>query len=352
MKIIHTSDLHIASPLSSRFSPRLATRRRKELAAVPERLAAEAKRIGASVIIIAGDLFDSEKVTNSDVDKLRDVIGAYPEISFIYLKGNHEKDALKGCDMPNNFTAVTSTEWQYIEFDDVRICAKSECFPGMFEDLLPTDKVSVAVLHGEISTTRSEGAVNLAEAAGAGVNYLAMGHYHSYSSVNVTDRCVAVYSGTPEGRGFDEVGKCGYVLVDTDGGVSHRFVPFSSRVLHDISLDTHGRVRTLEVEGVIRSNLSSIPEDDIVKLRLTGQRRLEEKPDAKALTERLSGRFAHIEVLDETRPEIKPEELMYDKTLKGEFIRLVLADQSLPEEEKYRIIDCGIKALLGEAFDE
>ena len=352
MKIIHTSDLHIASPLTSRLSARRAARRRKEIAGVPERLAMEARRIGASVIMIAGDLFDSEKVTAEDVEKLRDVISAYSDLKFVYVMGNHEGGTLKKYDMPDNFVSATSDEWQYIDVGELRISARAKCFPGMFDDLEVREGVNIALLHGELSNSKSEGAVNLNEAAKAGINYLAMGHYHSYSAITVTDSCVAVYSGTPEGRGFDEVGECGYVLVDTDGGVSHKFVPFSIRTLHDISLDTNGKVRTLELESMIKSTLSKISEDDLVKLRLTGERRIEEKPDAKALTERLTGRFAHIEVIDETRPEIKPEELMYDKTLKGEFIRLVLADAELEENEKYRIIDCGIKALLGEAFDE
>ena len=55
---------------------------------------------------------------------------------------------------------------------------------------------------------------------------------------------------------------------------------------------------------------------------------------------------------DSTRIAINPEDYKLDKSLKGEFIRTVSADPALTDEEKGKIIACGINALVGvDLFD-
>ena len=58
------------------------------------------------------------------------------------------------------------------------------------------------VLHGELRDKSAQGGViGLTEAANKNIDYMALGHYHTYSEAQIDKRGVAVYSGTPEGRG-------------------------------------------------------------------------------------------------------------------------------------------------------
>ena len=82
MKIIHTSDIHIDSPLTARLSPDKIRERRRELIDGFSRLVSEAKRIGAEAMIIAGDLFDSERISKRAIDTALDAIESSPGISF------------------------------------------------------------------------------------------------------------------------------------------------------------------------------------------------------------------------------------------------------------------------------
>ena len=65
MKIVHTSDLHLGSALTSRLSPEKTKERKAELISSFERSVEEAALRGATVYIIAGDLFDTEKCHKS-----------------------------------------------------------------------------------------------------------------------------------------------------------------------------------------------------------------------------------------------------------------------------------------------
>jgi hypothetical protein len=57
--------------------------------------------------------------------------------------------------------------------------------------------------------------------------------------------------------------------------------------------------------------------------------------------------FYLVKIKDESRLELPRENYEFDISLKGEFVRLVHASNHT-EEEKERIIACGIRALSGE----
>lgn len=92
VKLIHTADLHLDSAFRSRFTKEEAeNRRQKQLMAWKELLsfAVEKKVQG---ILIAGDLFDSPVVSHGTMDFFLSTISEHPEISFFYLRGNHDTE--------------------------------------------------------------------------------------------------------------------------------------------------------------------------------------------------------------------------------------------------------------------
>ena len=87
MRIIHTSDLHLDSPLTTRLSADRVRERKRELLASFRNNVIEAQRLDATAFIIAGDLFDSEKASADTVKMLFDVIAATPSITRIIPDG-------------------------------------------------------------------------------------------------------------------------------------------------------------------------------------------------------------------------------------------------------------------------
>lgn len=352
MKIIHTSDIHIDSPLTTRLPSDKVRERRRELLSSFARLVEEAKVISAGAVIIAGDLFDSEKITKKALDTALDVIERAENITFFYLTGNHEGNALFNSRRPMPKNLVTfDKEWTYFSAGNITIAGRSEISEGMFDSLnLPEETKNIVVLHGELrDKTAAPEAIGIKDAAGKNIDYMALGHYHSYSRTKIDERGCAIYSGTPEGRGFDEVGDKGYVIIDTDTKkVESGFRKFAKRRLHIVKVDISGILRSSDINDRVRVATRDIPSSDIVRVELTGGYSPELWKDNDKLCRDFSESFYYFEVNDLSKIAINPDDYKYDKSLKGEFIRTVGLDDSLDNAVKAKIIACGINALMGE----
>lgn len=354
MKIIHTSDLHLASPLTTRLSHLEAAARKRELTESFRRIIDIAVKECAEAIIIAGDLFDSDRINARTLSGITEAIDAARGITFLYLPGNHERDLLvsSGISLPDNLK-IFGKEWTYYTLSGVTFAGRSEIPRDAFSTLeLSKDRTNFVVLHGVLADRcDGEERIGLRDLEGLPIDYLALGHYHTYSSTEISSRAAAVYSGTPEGRGFDETGAKGFVKVSvTPTGVGHVFVPSAARRLHAIEVDISGAVREMDIEDRVRAALEMIPREDLVRVILTGEHEPSLRRDVDSLAERFkSGRF-FLEVRDSSRMRISADDYKNDISLKGEFIRLVLADESLDEGDKEAIIELGLTALAGETI--
>ena len=354
MRIIHTADLHLESSLI-KLTPEQARERKAELYSAFERMVDEAVRIGARLFIIAGDLFDTARVSKRAVDRVGGVIERHPEIDFLYLRGNHEGTAFtdKLTTMPRNLR-VFGDDWTYFEYGEIVVAGRNTLEEGMLATLkLDPLYRNILVMHGPVRDYSGvKDGISLPELAVTEVDYVALGHYHSYTEYKISERASAVYCGAPEGRGFDEAGEHGFVIIDTDTPtVSHRFVPSAKRTVHVIRVEINGDMGRREIEDAVADRIYSIPASDLVRIVLTGKRALEVNLDVRAIGERWRPRFYYLEVLDETGIDVDPMSYAHDKSLKGEFIRLVYAREDLSPRMRDRIVRLGIGALMGEDFD-
>ena len=74
---------------------------------------------------------------------------------------------------------------------------------------------------------------------------------HEYSSDRLDARGVYCYPGCLEGRGFDEAGEHGFVVLDIDetsGSYDTYFVPFARRNIYVAQVDVTGCESTFEIE--------------------------------------------------------------------------------------------------------
>ena len=355
MRILHTSDLHLDAPMGARLSAEKIRQRRAELLSSFASMIEEAQLLGVRLFIISGDLLDSDRVTRRTCERILNLMERAETIDFLYLPGNHEKQALlnSGVPVPRNLR-IFGEGWTYFNYDFLTVAGRSESSIAMFSDLsLDPSRLNIAVLHGAVADRSGEGGIiGLADAMDKSIDYMALGHYHSYSVRKLDDRGIAVYSGTPEGRGFDEVGTKGFVIIDTDGRrLTHRFTPFARRTLHINEVDVSDCTRRLDIEERVASSVSGVRSEDLVRVVLTGSRPPELYADLEAIKLRFGGSFYHFEIEDSSRARIDPEDYRYDKSLKGEFIRLVMSKPDLDESDKELIIRCGLAALMGETTD-
>ncbi len=353
MKILHCSDIHIGSKMETKLTRERARERKRELILGFRALLDAARDGGYEALVIAGDLFDEERVPESTVKTVVDLIAAAP-VTVFYLPGNHEGEALRAAcpELPQNLR-VFGRGWTEHHLAGVRFAGRSETEAELLRGLSPSEEPTVLVLHGELRE-RSEagGVIGRRELAKSEAAYVALGHYHTYSEERLASGASAVYSGAPLGRGFDETGEKGYVAVELDGRrATHLFVPLAGRRTRVVDVPADGADGTHELELRILEACREASRGDMVRARLTGHRLPSVRFDTALIERRLSERFFYFEIRDETRLEIYPASYEHDRSLKGEFIRTVIAEAGLDEKEKEDVISCGLAALMGESIE-
>ncbi len=356
MKVIHCADLHLDSALSN-YQSEKASIRREELLQTFERLCVFAKESDVRVVIISGDVFDSNKVTKKASSRFLNAISNASMIDFLYLSGNHDngKDFFSDTELvlPNNLKLFNDS-WRAFEYDNVVITGASlnKNVDYLYDTLsLNGEKTNLVVMHGQVVNyvTGEAGLISLPRLKEKNIDYLALGHIHSFEYGQIDNRGEYVYSGCLEGRGFDETGEKGFVLLTVkDGKVEKEFVPFASRNLYEFEYDLSQTTNFYSAYNDIVKNLTEkYLKSSIIKVVLTGEHSFDYDIDIVALELKLRSHFFFVKVKDKTRLKIDSNDYLTDKSVRGEFVRAVW-ESDLDEDKKSKVIMCGIKSLKGE----
>ena len=79
MKLIHCADIHLDSPMQTHMTARQAATRSAEVLRSFVRMTQYARENGVRAVIIAGDLFDGDRVRERTVDAVLDAMQKTPE---------------------------------------------------------------------------------------------------------------------------------------------------------------------------------------------------------------------------------------------------------------------------------
>ncbi|MBE6633709.1 MAG: DNA repair exonuclease [Ruminococcaceae bacterium] len=352
MKLIHCADLHLDSPMESNLPADRARERRSEILSTFQKLIEHADENGADAILIAGDLFDSKRTAKKTEQYVLSLIEDHPDLEFFYLAGNHDSGnrMTDAPNLPQNLHTF-SNRWTSYSIGDVYITGSEAPDPESL--VLPEDKINILLLHGQKAdgNASADDVLPFGRYKNKNIDYMALGHLHKYQEATLDARGVACYSGCLEGRGFDECGQKGYVLLEEKNGrLSHTFVPFSKRALHEIRCSLTNCFSQTDAERRALQAVEGIPSKDLVKLVLEGAVSAELLIDPMRIAHLLSECFYFAKIANKTRQLVHPENYLHDVSLKGEFVRRVMAS-SLTESEKERVIACGFRALSGEELD-
>lgn len=317
------------------------------------RLTEYAAKNDVRAVIIAGDLFDGERIKTRTVDEILDAMRRTPNVDYLYLVGNHDgaTHAFADHDIPCNLKTF-GREWTTYVYDDMAISGIEICEANAHSLYLQVPHkdgaVNIVTLHGQVGTASGIDQVNIPLLKNKGIDYLALGHIHTYAEQPLDSKGIYCYSGCLEGRGFDECGQKGFVLLTVDSGrIRHEFMPFSCRQLHRIPVDITSLTKNSEIGQKMKAAAQNISSDDMVEFLLSGRVDPTANIAVSYLQNLVNRDFFFVKVKDETHMAINPEDYRNNISLKGEFIRLVLASDA-SEEDKAAIIRTGMQALMGE----
>jgi DNA repair exonuclease SbcCD nuclease subunit len=265
MRFLHLADVHLDSAFAS-HSRKIAVELRKASRAAFEGSVETAIRERVDALLIAGDLFDGERLTVETERFLHETLSRLRTsgIQVVYATGNHDPGGGAGpaslVRWPDNVSLIRGPEPVTVEIlrdgEPVGLVSGAgHASARVTEDLsrrfpLPhRGPPHVALLHSQVrGSAGGEGhepyaPSDLAHLSTAGYDYWALGHVHLRQTLSVDPPIH--YPGNPQGRNPRETGAKGALLVDLSRKESPR-VDFIE--LGPVRWETL-RVKDLEGEG-------------------------------------------------------------------------------------------------------
>ncbi len=342
--------------METNLSPEQAKVRRYEILATFEDMVDYAIEHQIAIILIAGDMFDTKQNQQKQIkNRVLDIIRHASEIDFLYLQGNHDKDNFfrELQDKPENLK-LFSDKWSAYDYGNISIYGvefnrhHTEEIYG--ELILNEHKFNIVTLHGQVANYKKDmqtEEINLSALQNKYIDYLALGHIHEYQFERLDYRGSYCYPGCLEGRGFDECGEKGFVVLTIDGdSYNHEFISLARRTFHQVRVDLTDMVEATAIMTKIEGEIQEIPADDMVKVILVGEILEETEIDLNYMAQKLKSKFFFLKITDQTKVAIDYSRYEHDVSLKGEFVRKVQALE-LSKEEKSKIIMMGINAIVG-----
>lgn len=407
VKLIHTADLHLDSAFRSRFTKEEAeNRRQKQLMAWKELLsfAVEKKVQG---ILIAGDLFDSPVVSHGTMDFFLSTISEHPEISFFYLRGNHDTENTFRYqeNLPKNLFLFSERGKKYrlndrlllagVEYGTKDIsfgenegatqgagqAAEQAAEQGIGQEnahgaealskseseseeeskflKLKEEDCNILLFHGALyqgtpkgEAVQGEEGIFLKNLEKLPLSYIALGHIHKGGEGRLNNGALWAYPGCLQGRGFDEEGERGFLYLKVEEEkkeIRKEFIPIKQGEFRILEIELQGEEGTLACLKKIEVEMekAGIAKEDSLRIILKGKKGLEQERNLRYLQLQLQDSVFFLEIRDECELSWNREEAMKEKSLKGEFLRVLAAADNLSKEEQEEIIALGMGLLQG-----
>jgi DNA repair exonuclease SbcCD nuclease subunit len=235
MRFVHTADVHLDSPFAGRSE---AVRRRlRDASREAFRAAVDlAIREDANAFLVAGDLFDSERLSLSTERFILEQAHRLGDhgITFVYATGNHDPGSpetgprplpwppnvrVVGDATPQRLTVLTPEGTPVGHVTAVGHASARE--RDDLSRLLPRpigDLPEVALLHTQVHASAGSDAHHayapseLTYLTRSGYDYWALGHVHARQALSMDPP--VVYPGNPQGKTHMDTGQRGAYLVD------------------------------------------------------------------------------------------------------------------------------------------
>jgi DNA repair exonuclease SbcCD nuclease subunit len=228
LRIIHTSDIHLSS-------------RKKERIEALENILARAEEKKADLLLISGDLFDSNEEADILRPQLRKMLSSLP-YSIIAIPGNHDMEAYSSdMNFGDSIDVSNRLPFDILDYEKTRLTAVPYA-NQVFNDLVPALKknidpyrVNMLMVHcsldipylgeDEYGDEKRQAylPVNSKVLGDIGFDYVFAGHFHSRMvESRLSEKTVFFYSGSPVSISRKEKGRRAAVLVDTKKPVKDR----------------------------------------------------------------------------------------------------------------------------------
>jgi exonuclease SbcD len=227
IKILHTADIHLGGKFS--FLGDRGKDYRNQLLSTFEKIVDLAIAEKVSLVLIAGDLFDTNRIYGITIDKVLAAFRKLEEksVPVCILPGTHDvyddNSIYRFLRFPPNVTVFTPDCAQKT-YDALGLTVYGKAFDGKSYGDSPIKGLSlaegpryhIAMAHCSLKIPgmieRETMLLDVSEIANSGFDYLALGHWHSFQDYS-QGNTRAFYCGSPEPISMDQKGAGNVAMV-------------------------------------------------------------------------------------------------------------------------------------------
>ena len=350
LRLLHTADVHLGARHAD-LGDAAAAQRERQFAAFRATIdLALAEKV--DLFVVAGDLFDSNVQPRRSVERVAAELArlAGARIRTVIVPGTHDVydrssvyraydlAALAGTRPAEEMVNVLTPDHPWVHLTSCDAVVHGPCFPtkrapySPLRDLaaveVPAATWKVGVLHAAVAipgrTDHDEVVVTTEEIAASGLDYLALGHWHS-AQVARTKGVTYAYAGAPEPVAVDQDRSGKVLLVTLDEKDGARTTTAEERVVgrtvfERLDVDT----ATIDSQPALIALLTAKADPDLVlDVRLIGVRPDDLDLETGEVEDALRASFLRIRIRDVSHPALTDGALPPPATIAGAFIRNV-----------------------------
>jgi len=350
LRLLHTADVHLGARHADLGYAAAAQRERQFAAFRASVDLAIAEKV--DLFLVAGDLFDSNVQPRRSVERVAAELArlAQAKIRSVLVPGTHDVYdrssvyrayslfAMAGTQPTDDLVTVLTPEHPWVHLASLDAVVHGPVFPtkrapySPLRDLAavqtPAATWKIGLLHAAIAipgrTDHDEVVITVEEIGVSGLDYLALGHWHS-AQVATSKGVTYAYSGAPEPVAVDQDRAGKVLLVTLDEHDGKRQVKVEERVVGRTVFD-HLDVdaATLASQPALITRLQSAANPDLVlDVRLIGVRPDGLDLEPAEVEAALKDSFLRIRVRDQSHPALTGGALPPAETITGAFIRNV-----------------------------
>jgi DNA repair protein SbcD/Mre11 len=350
LRLLHTADVHLGARHADLGDAASGQRERQFAAFRASVDLAIAEQV--DLFLVAGDLFDSNVQPRRSVERVAGELArlAQARIRSILVPGTHDVydrssvyraydlPALAGTRPAEELVVVLTPAQPWIHIPALDAVVHGPVFAtkraphsplrDIASVVTPAATWKLGLLHASVAipgrTEHDEVVVTVDEIAASGLDYLALGHWHS-AQVSRAKGVTYAYAGAPEPVAVDQDRAGKVLLVTLDEVEGRRTVAVEERAVgrtsfRRIDLDA----LTVGSQPALLEKLRAIADPDLVlDVRLIGVRPDELDVEPLEVEEALRGSFLRVRVRDASQPALTEGALPPAETIAGAFIRNV-----------------------------
>ena len=350
LKILHTADIHLGAKFSGLGNK--GASQREQLRTTFRNVIATAIDDRVNIVLIAGDLFDSNQQPQRNIDLVIEqfnLLGSN-NIPVCLISGTHDSfdssSVYKKVDFEGrcpNLKIFADENTSYKEYPglDLTVYGKpnlsnrSSISPLKGLKRSTSSKFHIAIAHGSLyipeKIAEDDHVFRLEEVQASGMNYLALGHWHRVY------RCPAEppawYSGPPEWiPGQTEKGGVLLVSLSDAGEVNVEPKKLGLRDYDEVEID----MSAIQDLAKLKTRISEGAHQNLVrKATLKGLRDAEFIINPEELETELGEKFFHLSVMDKSHPRSGEVAENEERLIRNRFIKLMKAQiEGLEGDEK------------------